>query len=106
MGPGNNPGACLDDKALLYNKLVPRPFLTNISSISEMSSLLASQFENKDVITHRGGHYFPATAEQKQKYIEYFQDRLQSYLEAKVLKSSNPADEICLEEQSDDDESD
>ena len=51
----------------------------------QMSEALASKFENADIMTHPGGHYFPATTAQKQTYINFFQDRLQEYLEAKEL---------------------
>jgi hypothetical protein len=36
-----------------------------------------------------GGHYFPAQANLKQIYIEYFQDRLQDYLEMKELANAS-----------------
>lgn len=39
----------------------------------------------RTIVNHSGGHYFAATVQQKQIYINYFQDRLQEYLEKKVL---------------------
>lgn len=37
-------------------------------------------------IVHPGGHYFASTVQQKQDYINFFQNRLQEYLEAKEVK--------------------
>uniref|UniRef100_A0A1B0EWX8 Serine hydrolase domain-containing protein n=1 Tax=Phlebotomus papatasi TaxID=29031 RepID=A0A1B0EWX8_PHLPP len=55
---------------------------------TEMSETLASGFENKAVVTHSGGHYFPATAAQKSAYVEFFLDRLQEHLEAAELQNN------------------
>ncbi|KAH8383047.1 hypothetical protein KR009_006510 [Drosophila setifemur] len=57
----------------------------------EMSQSLAAQFKNVDLLEHSGGHYFPATAQQKQKFINFFQDRLQEYLEHQELQQSSGA---------------
>ncbi|XP_059611923.1 esterase AGAP003155 [Phlebotomus argentipes] len=54
---------------------------------TEMSETLASGFENKIVVTHAGGHYFPATAAQKMHYVDFFRDRLQTHLEALELEN-------------------
>lgn len=53
-----------------------------------MSQLLADQFENKQVIRHPGGHFFPASSEHKPKYNLFLQDRLVELLEARELKES------------------
>ncbi|XP_034130656.1 esterase GA18864 [Drosophila guanche] len=55
----------------------------------DMSASLASHFKNVEVLEHSGGHYFPATAQQKQTYINFFQDRLQEYLEHLELQQSS-----------------
>lgn len=55
----------------------------------EMSQTLAGYFKNPDILEHDGGHYFPATAAQKQTYVNFFQDRLQEYLEHLELQNSN-----------------
>ncbi|XP_022210718.2 esterase GA18864 [Drosophila obscura] len=55
----------------------------------DMSAALASHFKNVEVLEHSGGHYFPATAQQKQTYINFFQDRLQEYLENLELQQSS-----------------
>ncbi|XP_055371956.1 esterase GA18864 [Condylostylus longicornis] len=51
----------------------------------QMSKALAKHFEHCEILTHPGGHYFPATAVQKPIYLNFFQDRLQDYLEEKEL---------------------
>uniref|UniRef100_A0A336LJZ1 CSON008440 protein n=1 Tax=Culicoides sonorensis TaxID=179676 RepID=A0A336LJZ1_CULSO len=50
-----------------------------------MSLDLASMFVEPIVEKHKGGHYFPATVDQKYKYILFFRDQLQDYLEAKEI---------------------
>lgn len=55
----------------------------------EMSKTLAAQFKNVETLEHSGGHYFPATSHQKQTYVNYFQDRLQEYLENLELQNSS-----------------
>lgn len=55
----------------------------------EMSIELAECFEEPNLLTHPGGHYFPATTQQKQIYIDFFQDQLQDYLEAKEIVEAN-----------------
>lgn len=55
----------------------------------EMSRALARHFKNAEILEHPGGHYFPATAEQKQTYINFFQDRLQEYLENLELQQAS-----------------
>lgn len=57
----------------------------------EMSQDLANHFKNVEVLEHNGGHYFPATAQQKQTYINFFQDRLQEYLENLELQQTSNA---------------
>lgn len=54
-----------------------------------MSIELAESFEEPNLLPHPGGHYFPATTQQKQIYIDFFQDQLQDYLEAKEILEAN-----------------
>lgn len=51
----------------------------------ELSMKLESYFEYPKVITHPGGHYFPATANEKQIYVDFYQDQIIKYLEEKEL---------------------
>ncbi|XP_017845239.1 esterase GA18864 [Drosophila busckii] len=70
----------------------------------DMSESLAANFKNVEVLEHNGGHYFPATAAQKQAYINFFQDRLQEYLEHLELQQSSNAsfiDSVCEDDGSD-----
>lgn len=60
----------------------------------EMSIELAESFEEPNLLTHPGGHYFPATAQQKQVYIDFFQDQLQDYLEAKEILEATAENSI------------
>lgn len=53
----------------------------------EMSQLVESGFEYPKKVYHSGGHYFPATVNEKQVYIEFFQDQLQKHLEDKELQN-------------------
>ncbi|XP_063707126.1 esterase CG5412 [Culicoides brevitarsis] len=62
----------------------------------EMSLALAECFDEPNVLSHSGGHYFPATANQKQIYIDFFQDQLQDYLEAKEIAEASLANMIEL----------
>lgn len=62
----------------------------------EMSELLASTFVEPEFLKHPGGHYFPATSQQKQDYIIYFQNRLQEYLEAKEIQNANKTNSFML----------
>lgn len=50
------------------------------------SEKLKDCFANPLFMTHDGGHYFPATVNEKQTYINFFQDQLQSYLEDREIK--------------------
>lgn len=69
----------------------------------EMSMELMECFEEPSVLKHPGGHYFPATAAQKEAYIDFFMDQLQDYLEAKEL-IENPDTAVVGEESDDDDD--
>ncbi|KAI9580500.1 esterase CG5412 [Glossina fuscipes] len=55
----------------------------------EMSKELTNNFKNVEILEHNGGHYFAATAQQKQTYINFFQDRLQEYLENMELQQTS-----------------
>lgn len=67
----------------------------------EMSEALAANFKNVEVLEHNGGHYFPATAQQKQTYVNFFEDRLQEYLEHMELQQSGSASFIDSIEEDD-----
>lgn len=54
----------------------------------EMSRLLEEGFSYATKIHHSGGHYFPATSNEKQTYVSFLQDQLQKHLEDKELKGS------------------
>lgn len=77
----------------------------------EMSLELAEHFDEPSFITHPGGHYFPATTQQKQLYIDFFMDQLQDYLEEKELAAAEEeetmedADDLAKEENTEDSES-
>lgn len=64
----------------------------------DMHLLLESGFEYPKKIHHAGGHYFPATVNEKQLYVSFFQDHLQKHLEDKELKNG------VIAEDDDDDE--
>lgn len=59
----------------------------------DMSLLLESGFEYPSKVHHSGGHYFPATANEKQTYITFFQDQLTKHLEEKELNNAVTADD-------------
>lgn len=71
-----------------------------------MSKLLADQFENKQVLTHPGGHFFPASSEHKPRYHEFLQDRLVEVLESRELKESNLAINVDNDAEGQDEDSD
>lgn len=52
---------------------------------NDMSMMLSETFAEPEILVHPGGHYFPATAQQKQFFIRFLQNRLQDYLERKEL---------------------
>ncbi|KAG5671879.1 hypothetical protein PVAND_002049 [Polypedilum vanderplanki] len=67
----------------------------------EMSKALADCFVNPIVVTHPGGHFFPATAaNEKEHYINFFKDQLQSYLEDRELKLNG----VITQDQEDEEE--
>lgn len=55
----------------------------------DMSELLAATFEEPKVVIHPGGHFFAASAGQKNIYIDFFRDRLVEYLESKELEQAD-----------------
>jgi surfactin synthase thioesterase subunit len=58
----------------------------------EMSEALVQCFNEPVVVPHQGGHFFPATAaNEKEHYINFFQDQLQSYLEDREMKQNGVA---------------
>lgn len=73
----------------------------------DMNLALAECFDEPNVLSHSGGHYFPATVNQKPIYIDFFQDQLQDYLEAKEIAEASLANAIQLKaiEENDDNES-
>ena len=52
-----------------------------------MSLQLEEGFEYAKKVHHPGGHFLPASANEKQSYISFFQDQLQKHLEDKELKN-------------------
>uniref|UniRef100_A0A182NGD8 Serine hydrolase domain-containing protein n=1 Tax=Anopheles dirus TaxID=7168 RepID=A0A182NGD8_9DIPT len=64
----------------------------------DMSESLAEAFLDPEVLTHSGGHYFPAQASLKETYVEFFRDQLQQHLEAKELQNATEENTFHLEE--------
>lgn len=56
---------------------------------SDLSELLAATFEEPKIVTHPGGHFFAASASQKNIYIDFFRNRLVEYLESKELEQAD-----------------
>lgn len=52
----------------------------------DMCKSLASHFTSSRIVDHAGGHFLPASAEQKTVYVETFQDWLQEHLEKQELQ--------------------
>jgi hypothetical protein len=52
----------------------------------ELSAELACSFDSPIIVQHAGGHYFASTVNEKQTYVNFFQDQLQAYLEDRELK--------------------
>lgn len=52
-----------------------------------MSMLLEEGFDYPKRVHHLGGHYFPASVNEKEFYVSFFQDQLQKHLEDKELKN-------------------
>ncbi|XP_058118171.1 esterase AGAP003155 [Anopheles ziemanni] len=69
----------------------------------DMSVALSETFLEPEIVTHPGGHYFPAQASMKQMYVDFFRDQLQNHLEAKELQNATEensfhvADEVTPE---------
>lgn len=61
-----------------------------------MSEALAQHFSDPLILTHPGGHFLPASAPQKEVYVNFFQDQLEEYLENETLKEAeeNEASEV------------
>lgn len=64
-----------------------------------MSIALSDTFLEPEIVTHPGGHYFPAQASMKQIYVDFFRDQLQLYLEAKELANATEENTLQLEPQ-------
>lgn len=64
-----------------------------------MSIALSNTFLEPEIVTHPGGHYFPAQASMKQIYVDFFRDQLQLYLEAKELANATEENTLQLETQ-------
>jgi Serine hydrolase (FSH1) len=65
----------------------------------ELSMKVQDAFDESSstCITHGGGHYFPATTNEKQTYIDFYKNQLISYLEEKELKKGG----VAIEEEKD-----
>lgn len=59
----------------------------------EMSLMLEQDFEYPKVVHHQGGHFFPASVNEKEIYVSFFQDQLQKHLEEKELKNGVTIDD-------------
>lgn len=70
-----------------------------------MSEALAETFLDPEVVTHPGGHYFPAQASLKETYVDFFRDQLQQHLEAKELQNATEENSFHLEGQEEAEES-
>jgi hypothetical protein len=46
------------------------------------------------ILTHGGGHYFPATTNEKQAYIDFYKNQLICHLEEKELQKG-----VAIEEE-------
>uniref|UniRef100_A0A182JQD1 Serine hydrolase domain-containing protein n=1 Tax=Anopheles christyi TaxID=43041 RepID=A0A182JQD1_9DIPT len=64
----------------------------------DMSESLAETFLDPEIVTHPGGHYFPAQASLKETYVEFFRDQLQQHLEAKELQNATEENSFHIEE--------
>ncbi|XP_052865086.1 esterase AGAP003155 [Anopheles cruzii] len=64
----------------------------------DMSVTLSDTFLEPLVVTHAGGHYFPAQATMKQTYIDFFRDQLQLHLEAKELANATEENSFHVEQ--------
>ncbi|XP_052902126.1 esterase AGAP003155 [Anopheles moucheti] len=64
----------------------------------DMSESLSETFLDPEIVTHAGGHYFPAQASMKETYVEFFRDQLQQHLEAKELLNATEANSFHIEE--------
>lgn len=71
----------------------------------DMSEALADTFLDPEVVTHPGGHYFPAQASLKETYVDFFRDQLQQHLEAKELQNATEENSFHLEGQEEAEES-
>lgn len=60
----------------------------------ELSMELQESFDNPLIQTHQGGHYFPATANEKQSYVDFYRNQLICYLEEKELQKDANCDVI------------
>lgn len=56
---------------------------------SEMSMALSVCFEDPTIVLHPGGHYFAATAVEKDSYTEFFRKRLIEHLERKEFQKDD-----------------
>lgn len=75
----------------------------------EMSESLAEYFARPKIVRHSGGHFFPASADQKKVYVETMQDWLTDWLEEEELRRADGVEMIdddgsSSDEDSDDDE--
>ncbi|XP_053679253.1 esterase AGAP003155 [Anopheles nili] len=64
----------------------------------DMSEALTETFLDPDIIIHPGGHFFPAQASLKEKYIGFFRDQLQLHLETKELQNATEENSFNIDE--------
>lgn len=94
LGSGFLSGSLVHKSAYEESIIIPTLHVYGLSDEiipKEMSQDLMLHFKNVEIVEHNGGHYFPATSHQKQTYINFFQDRLQEYLENLELQQTSNA---------------
>ncbi|XP_058976306.1 esterase GA18864-like [Musca domestica] len=109
MSSGFLSGSLVHKSAYEESVIIPTLHIYGLSDEiipKEMSQELANHFKNVEVLEHNGGHYFPATSQQKQTYINFFQDRLQEYLENLELQQTSNAAFVEEQPQNSEDVSD
>ncbi|XP_073816302.1 esterase GA18864 [Musca autumnalis] len=109
MSSGFLSGSLVHKSAYEESVIIPTLHIYGLSDEiipKEMSQELANHFKNVEVLEHNGGHYFPATSQQKQAYINFFQDRLQEYLENLELQQTSNAAFVEEQPQNSEDVSD
>lgn len=61
-----------------------------------MSIALSANFSKKEIMTHPGGHYFPATVKQRETFLAFFMARLEEHLIRREIENAKDAPTISL----------